>query len=250
MDTTYDGLLNRRVTLEQPKKGFRVAMDTVFLAAAVPAQAGQRVLELGCGVGGVLLCLATRVPDLSILGIEIQPDLAALCARNIERNGFEKKIRVEVGDVTRLACAGRPPPIELFDHILMNPPYHDEKTHTSSAHPVKRTANTEKDGDLDAWLQTAAHALKPEGMLTLIHRADRHDAIHEALHTAGLAVQDSLALLPHAHEPAKRLILRARKTSPLPDMKRDGYTSLIVLHHADGRWTDEAEAVLRHGESL
>ena len=50
-DLSCDGFLGGRLKIFQPKSGYRAATDPVFLAAAVPAQAGQSVLELGCGAG-------------------------------------------------------------------------------------------------------------------------------------------------------------------------------------------------------
>ena len=44
------------VAIAQPKSGFRVGTDTVFLAAAIGVNRG-RILDLGAGVGGVSLCL-------------------------------------------------------------------------------------------------------------------------------------------------------------------------------------------------
>ena len=69
---TQDGFLGGRVSLLQPKNGFRSSMDAVFLAAAIPAQKSQKILELGCGVGAVLMCLGARVSDLQLNGVEIQ----------------------------------------------------------------------------------------------------------------------------------------------------------------------------------
>ncbi len=57
-----DALLDGRLRLCQPAAGYRAAIDPVFLAAAVPGEAGSRVLDLGCGVGAAALCLLTRVP--------------------------------------------------------------------------------------------------------------------------------------------------------------------------------------------
>ncbi|MBF0374243.1 MAG: methyltransferase, partial [Alphaproteobacteria bacterium] len=51
MTFTDDTLLDGRVRLRQPTHGYRAAIDPVFLAAAVPAGAGQRVLDAGCGAG-------------------------------------------------------------------------------------------------------------------------------------------------------------------------------------------------------
>ncbi|MEL6264223.1 MAG: methyltransferase, partial [Pseudomonadota bacterium] len=61
---THDRLLGGRVGLTQPRQGYRAATDPVLLAAAVPAAAGETVLELGIGAGAAVLCLAARVPGL------------------------------------------------------------------------------------------------------------------------------------------------------------------------------------------
>src|SRR3546814_8190614 len=47
---TEDAFLGGRVKLRQPEVGYRAAIDPVLLAAAVPAVAGERVADLGCGV--------------------------------------------------------------------------------------------------------------------------------------------------------------------------------------------------------
>ena len=59
-------LLGGRVKLRQPVAGYRVAIDPVFLAAAVPATAGDRILDIGCGAGAASVCLAARVPECQI----------------------------------------------------------------------------------------------------------------------------------------------------------------------------------------
>ena len=55
---TDDALLGGRVRLLQPRKGYRVAVDAVLLAAAVDAAENARILDLGAGVGaGAGRCL-------------------------------------------------------------------------------------------------------------------------------------------------------------------------------------------------
>lgn len=95
--TTTDSLLGGRVVLRQPAHGYRAATDPVLLAAAVPAAAGDCVLDLGCGVGAAALCLAARVPGLRLSGLEVAPGLAALARANAAANGAE--MTVHEGDV-------------------------------------------------------------------------------------------------------------------------------------------------------
>ncbi|MFZ8943107.1 MAG: methyltransferase, partial [Gemmobacter sp.] len=94
-ELTRDGFLGGRVTIMQPRAGFRSSTDAVFLAAAVPARPGESVLELGCGAGAAILCLGARVAGLSLAGLELQPGYAALAARNAEANG--RALQVHAG---------------------------------------------------------------------------------------------------------------------------------------------------------
>ena len=96
-----DSLLGGRVRISQPCAGARVAIDPVFLAAAVPVEPGQVVLDIGCGSGAASLCVAARVPECRVVGLELQPDLARLAGDNVAANGMEKRIAVLAGDLLR-----------------------------------------------------------------------------------------------------------------------------------------------------
>jgi tRNA1(Val) A37 N6-methylase TrmN6 len=239
--TTIDGLLNRRMTIEQPAKGYRVAVDTVFLAAAVPALPGDRVLDMGCGVGGALLCVACRVPGIAGIGIDIQGELIEMFRRNIARNPFALGLEAIPGDVAAL-----PPDFAgMFDHVLMNPPFHDKARHDASANIIKQTANSEKTGDLKLWIAGAAAALKSAGTLTIIHRADRQDEIIGYLQPVFGEIE-ILSLLRKEGATAKRIIMRARKGA-IWSLHR---SQPLILHKSDGGYTDAAEAILRHCQKL
>ena len=239
--TTLDGILDRRVVLEQPAEGYRVAVDTVFLAAAVPAWAGDRVLDIGCGVGGAMLALACRVRGITGVGVEIQAELAELCRRNIERNDFAAGLAVRQGDAGALTQEFE----GAFDHVLMNPPYHEEERHDVSADAIKRVANSEKVGDLALWIAGAAGALKTGGSLTIIHRADRRDEILEYLQKDFGDVR-VFPLLPKEGAAPKRVILCALKDALFAVRQERG----LVLHQETGGYSDAAEAVLRRGQAL
>ena len=83
---TEDRLLGGRVLYRQPREGFRAAIDPVLLAAAIPAWAGEHVLEGGTGAGAALLCLAARVPGITGLGIDRDPALVLVARANAAAN--------------------------------------------------------------------------------------------------------------------------------------------------------------------
>ncbi|CAA7627748.1 O-methyltransferase [Candidatus Terasakiella magnetica] len=242
-EVTEDTILGGRVRLTQPAQGYRAAIDPVLLAAMVPGQAGERALDLGCGVGAAALCLAVRVPGLAVTGLEIQPALAALARRNAEANGCSSRFGVEEG-----SAAAPPPPVALggFDHVLTNPPYLEKGRGTPPPGQSKATANMEGEVDLAAWIRAASGLLKPKGRLTMIQRADRLGHILAAMQARGLGGITVVPLWPKPGRPAARVIVTARKGARTPLVLLPG----LVLHRADGAYTDEAEAVLRHGAAL
>jgi tRNA1(Val) A37 N6-methylase TrmN6 len=106
-------------------------------------------------------------------------------------------------------------------------------------------ANIEGEADLAAWVRFALLMARPKGSVTFIHRADRMEQLLAQL--AGRAGEIVVfPLWAGAEKPAKRIILRARKSVATPTRLTPG----LVLHESDGRYTPAAEAVLRGGAAL
>src|SRR5262249_52949707 len=85
---TDDAALGGHLRLLQPRRGHRFGHDAILLAAATPARSGDRVADLGAGVGAAGLALACRVPSARITLVEIDAHLAALAQENATRNGY------------------------------------------------------------------------------------------------------------------------------------------------------------------
>jgi tRNA1(Val) A37 N6-methylase TrmN6 len=236
---TQDRLLGGRVLLSQPAQGYRVAIDPVLLAAAVPADADARVLDAGAGTGAAALCLAVRVPGCQVVGIELQPALQQIAAANVADNALGSRVEILPGDLTELSFA------ESFDHVMTNPPYLAANRATSPSHQERARAHVEGTA-LDAWIGACARMLAPGGTLTLIHRAERLAEILATL-AGSLGALTVFPLWPGPRgKPAKRVLVQGRKGSRAPLVLLPG----LVLHAADGSFTPAAEAVLRHGEAL
>lgn len=237
-----DGLLGGRVRLSQPAEGYRVAIDPVLLAAAVPVRDGERVLDLGCGVGAASLCLLARVPGASVTGLELQPEAAALARLNAERNGRDASFFVLEGDILAPPRGLAPQP---YDHVMLNPPYHVAGRTWSAESASKATATQEGRAVLVDWLDAALNLVRPRGSLVVIHRADRLSEI--LVHLQGRAGEARIfPFWPAAGRPAKRVLLAARKGLASPLVLHAG----MVLHGPEGGFTPEAEAVLRDAAPL
>ncbi|HVH73811.1 MAG TPA: methyltransferase [Stellaceae bacterium] len=237
-----DRLLGGRLRLKQPEAGYRVAIDPVFLAASVPAEEGHTVLDIGCGTGAAMLCLAARLPQCRVVGLEMQRELVRLAGDNVILNDMTARASVMIGDLLR-------PPPRLspgsFDHVMANPPYLERGRATPPADPARAGANIEGEADLGAWVRFALAMARSKGTVTLIHRADRIDALlAEFAGRAGEIVV--FPLWPGKGKPANRILVRARKDTAAPARLAAG----LVLHEADGRLTALAEAVLRDARAL
>ncbi|MBS4048129.1 MAG: methyltransferase domain-containing protein [Alphaproteobacteria bacterium] len=243
-DHTTDALLGGLVRLKQPRKGQRASADAVMLAAAVAAKSGAQVLELGCGSGVAMLCVAARLKNVHVAGLELQSDLAALCARNIAANGFEDRLNVYEGDLRARRIAGLAP--NSFDQVFANPPYFDVARHRVSPHAGRATARAEaEDADIGHWVAAMLRYAKPNAGLTLIHKAERLGDILAALDGKAGAIR-VIPLWSKAGQPAKRVIVKAVKGSKAPLTLTPG----LVLHQADGSYLPEIDAVLRSGAAL
>jgi tRNA1Val (adenine37-N6)-methyltransferase len=230
---TLDRFLGGRLVAAQPRSGFRAGHDTVLVAAAVPAQSDCRVLELGAGAGVASLCLAARVSGVQVLGIEVDAALVVLANENAARNGLDERVRFEQGDVASLSH------VEGFDHVFFNPPFHPTSGQQSPNAARARAMRSED--ALVQWTRVALGLTRPGGTVTAIIRADR--AVEMLAVNSGAVL---FPLFPHEGEAPKRAIVQIVKgsTAPLRDARG------LILHEKDGRNSDAAEAVLRHGEAL
>ncbi len=255
--TSWDTLLGGRVKILQPARGYRTAIDPVLLAAAVPAEPEDSVLDAGSGTGAAALSLAARVEGVRVTGLELQPDLAAMARESARASGLAEQVTFAEGDLLT------PPkgfPTGGFDHVMANPPYLAAGSGNPPPDPAKRRATVEGAAALGDWLRFLVSMARDGGTITVIHRFDRADEVTHGLSkgAGGTVVFPLWAKKQEArsgisrdrdknkHAAAKRVIVRARKGEKGETRISEG----LVLHQDGGAYTPEAEAVLRDGGAL
>jgi tRNA1(Val) A37 N6-methylase TrmN6 len=140
-------------------------------------------------------------------------------------------------DVAEFAARGRE-----FDHVFFNPPFHPDTGQVSPS-VARDRATRDVSQAVEEWTRAALALTRHGGTVTAIIRADREGDIREAAgHYGGIV----FPFFPRLGQEPKRIIVRIVKSA------RTGFASAagLVLHEADGRNTDAAEAVLRQGAAL
>ncbi len=243
VSTTDDTLLDGKVKFRQPASGYRAAIDPVLLAAAVPDAVQGRVLDLGCGAGAAMLCLARRREDLTVFGLERDPMLAQLARDNGAANEFGSRVAVVTGDLLQ------PPPqlvISSFNAVIANPPYLESGTATASPDQQKAAATIEGDAELADWARAAARFVRPQGYVIFIHRGDRLAALRTAMEQAGCGGLVICPIWPKAGTAPIRVVVAGRRGDKSDVRMANG----LILHDNDERYTAKATAILREGVPL
>jgi tRNA1(Val) A37 N6-methylase TrmN6 len=241
-DITEDALLGGRIRIRQPKRGYRVNVDTLLLAATLPAarlRAGMRVAELCCGVGAALLAVAAQRNcdhEIEFVGIERDPAYVALARENAVLNGLADRVEIIEADALDPAAD-----LGVFDIVFFNPPY-DADGEGRPPSEDRRAAYI-ADRPIEDWIKVWSNRMAAQSQLTLIHRAHKLREILSALE-GRLGGVEIFPIRPYANEKASRVIVRAWKGSRAPLRLFAG----LDLHPADDakeKYTPEAEAILR-----
>jgi tRNA1(Val) A37 N6-methylase TrmN6 len=214
-EVTEDAFLGGKLRLCQPKSGHRAGHDAMLLSAATPARSGDRVVELGAGIGAAGLAVARRVPNIELVLVEIDEKLAELAHGNAVSNGITAEtIVLDVTSPSRaFVSVGLAP--DSADVVLMNPPFNDFTRHRASPDRTRQIAHVATASTLDDWIGAGRRILKTGGFLVMIWRAD---GIAEVLATLERGF-GGLAILPvHADvtSPAIRVLVRAVKGGKAP----------------------------------
>lgn len=241
MSETVDLFLGGRIKLIQPSEGYRAGIDPIFLAASLHPKPDEKILDVGAGVGVASLSLAARCPHAKIIGLELQPKLVNLALSNVYRNSLESSVEIMLGDILSPPSLLKP---HSFDHVMTNPPYYEYNRAQTSPIFGKAKANIETI-DLGKWIKSCLKLLKPKGIFTMIHRAER---LSEILACLKNRVGDLVIfpLWPGGNKSARRVIIQGRK-SIRGDLR---LAQGLALHGRLEKYTPEAEAILRHAQGI
>lgn len=220
----------------QQVAGHRWSLDdlvTAWVAAnVVAARRPERILDLGCGIGTVLMLLAWRFPDARGVGVEAQAASADLARRSLAWNGAADRCEVHHGDFRESAMV---PERRAFDLVTGTPPYLTPGHATASRRAQCGPCHFEERGGIEDYCEVAARLLAPGGRFVVCAAALQHERVLAGSAAAKLAVIHAVDVVPSA---GKRALFAAYV------LRHDGEAAAapttrerLVVRDGAGRWT-------------
>lgn len=194
---------------------FKPSTDTFLLGGFAQVRRGERVCDLGAGIGLPGLMLLSREPEVHITDIDIDETACALARRSAEANGLTERIRIIQADLRRREQL---PPGGSFDVCVANPPYFPPHT-GRVAEGSRGVQRAELQCTMDELCAAAAYLLRSGGRLYLIHRAERTAELTDILRRHRLEPKELRFVQKDGRTPPRLVLLGCR---------RDGGTGLTV----------------------
>lgn len=213
----------------QKRSGHRWSLDDLVTAWVASQEVTQptTALDLGCGLGSVLMMTAWRAPACALVGIEAQVDRAAMARRSMRFNGCDARCSVIDGDLRDAGLLSE----RHFGLITGTPPYFPIGTGPESEKTHAGPCRFEHRGGVEAYAAAADRWLGPDGVYVVCASSLERERSAAALERAGLWLHRRVEVLPKEGKPPLIIIDVARRTAVSP--KREA----LVVRGTDNQWT-------------
>jgi tRNA1Val (adenine37-N6)-methyltransferase len=192
---THDAIAGD-LCITQRRHGHRYSIDDVLAAweAASSAPHAVRCLELGSGIGSVLLMLAYKLPSARFVAVEAQRNSFRLLTENVRQNALEARVRLVHGDLRSEVTSS----LGSFDLVTGTPPYVPPGTATPSSDSQKAYARQELRGGVEDYLSAIGRVLAPAGVGVVCADARYPERVFAGAERAGLSVSRQRDVVPRA----------------------------------------------------
>ena len=116
-----DDLQINNLRIIQNKGGFCFGIDSVLLTDfAKKIKKNTKIIDLGTGTGIIAILLTAKIKAASILGVELQKDVADMATRSVKLNNIDNKVQIINENIKNLDKILK---LGTYDVIVTNPPY-------------------------------------------------------------------------------------------------------------------------------
>ena len=213
---------------------FPPGLDSFLLASLPGLRPGMRVCDLGCGTGLLGLLLLQRQRELTVTGLDIQPEAVRLGELAAAENRLEDRLAFRLEDLRETGLAAG-----SFDLVICNPPYFPPGSGLPPEDAARRTARTEEACTLEDICRTAGRLLRWGGAFCLVHKPERLTDLLCAPRGSGLEPK-RLRLVSARPERAPSLVLLEARRGGRPGLRVE---VPLILENPDGSPSAELDRV-------
>jgi len=234
---TLDTILDGRLALVQPSRGYRFSIEAILLGRFVRAGTRDRVLELGAGCGIISIMIAALHRPRAVVAIEIQPPLAAMIARSAALNGLEA-VNAVCADLRHKKIAG----VESasFDLVVANPPFRAAAAGRENPDRSRRLARGESAAVLLDFVAAARRYARSGARVAFVLTARRSAELISAMRSHQLEPKRIRFVHPRLARPASVMLIEARVGGGIEVTIEPP----LILYERPGICTAEAQALL------
>jgi len=194
-DAIYDALV-ANWSIYQRENGHKTSTDDVltawYAAKNMNPRTPNRYLDLGCGIGSVLLLTSHALRPKYSLGIEAQAQSALMAQKSVSKLPTDLSIQIIHSDFRAAIDAERS---RCFDLVTGSPPYFPVGTGTMSKDYQRSACRFELRGGVEAYCASAAQAMSETGSFILVHQTEWNERVLKAAKQAELYLHSQLNVL-------------------------------------------------------
>lgn len=234
---SLDSIGSGRISVIQPRKGVRFAIDSILLASFASIFAKKNILDMGCGNGIISLSLAMLDKVEHVTGIDNDDSCIERAQRNAHINNLENKLNFEKVDIKQLSNVMKP---ELFETVVFNPPYRKSGTGRISPNPEKASANHELQASINDFAKAAFYSLKLGGKCIAIHLSERFPEVLCVLNIHRLEMKKVRFIHSFPDSESKMVLFQCQKGAK-PGLIVE---KPLVIYESKGQYSSEVSTLL------
>lgn len=225
------------IELLQPDKGYRYNLDSMLLARFANFIEGEKVCDLGAGVGVLAILALLRGKAAKATAVEVQEELAHYIQLNRSKFNLEKKLDVlccNWKDLNKHLAA------QSMDVVISNPPYRKFQSGKAPLNTLKAIAKNEIKGNMQDLITSARFLIKKKGRFLVIYPNLRLEDFLSELSRQRLKVQRLCFVHPFIDRPATHFMAEV-VFSVAGEIKIE---KPLIIYQNEDQYTEEIESWL------